>query len=168
MNLNQIKKSEIVLLDANILIYGVLLKSHQCMQLLRRCAERDVIGIVALQQFAEVMHRLMMIEARENGWTSGANPVKSISQHPERVRTMNRYADAIKGLLASGFKFEPSTTEDFISALSLQREQGLLTNDALFLAIAERLRIQAIASADNTFAQVRGVILYSPDDLEEQ
>ncbi len=167
MNLNEIKKSEVVLLDANILIYGVLQKSDQCMRLLRRCSEREVIGIVGLQQFAEVMHRLMMVEARENGWVSGGNPVKSLSERPERVRAMNRYADAVKGLLASGFKFEPTTNEDFLCALSLQRQYGVLTNDALFLAIAERLRIEAIASADNTFAKVRGVILYSPDDLQE-
>lgn len=166
MNLNDIQKSEAVLLDANILVYGVLLKSDQCTRLLRRCADRDVIGIVGLQQFAEVMHRLMMVEARENAWTAGGNPVKALSERPERVRAMTRYADAVKGLLASGFSFEPVIKEDFLSALSIQRQYGLLTNDALFLATAERLRIQAIASADKTFAQVRGMILYSPDDLE--
>jgi len=167
MNLNQIKKSDIVLLDANVLVYGVLHKSAQCLKLLRRCTERDVIGVVGLQQLAEVMHRLMMVEARDNGWTTVGNPAKSLSERPDRVRLMNRYSDIVRGLLASGFRFESLMAEDFPAALRLQREYGLLTNDALFIAIAERLRIQAIASADKIFMQVQGVILYSPDDLQD-
>jgi len=167
MNLNEIKKSEAVLLDANVLVYGVLHKSEQCTKLLRRCAERDIIGIVGLQQLAEVMHRLMMVEARDNGWTTGGNPAKSLSERPDRIRLMNRYSDIVKGLLASGFRFESLMAEDFSAALRVQREYGLLTNDALFIAIADRLRIQAIASADKIFNQVQGVILYLPDDLQE-
>jgi predicted nucleic acid-binding protein len=42
-----------------------------------------------------------------------------------------------------------------------------MTNDALLIAMAERLRIQAIASADEHFKGVRGILLYSPDDLLE-
>ncbi|MFH0991728.1 MAG: type II toxin-antitoxin system VapC family toxin [bacterium] len=167
MNLNEIKKSDIVLLDANVLVYGVLHRSEQCTKLLRRCAERDVIGIVGLQQLAEVMHRLMMVEARDNAWTTGGNPDRSLSERPDRVRLMNRYSDIVKGLLASGFKFESLVAEDFPAALRLQREYGLLTNDALFIAIADRLRIQAIASADRQLSNVRGIILYSPNDILE-
>jgi len=165
MNLNEIKKSEVVLLDANILIYGILDKSEQCARLLRRCTSKDVIGVIGLPHFAEVMHRLMMFEARENEWVSGGNPVKMLSERPERVRVMTRYADAIKGLLASGFSFEPTVKEDFFSALSFQRQYGMMTNDALLAALADRMRIQAIASADRTFANLHGVILYTPDDL---
>ena len=167
MNLNEIKKSDIVILDANVLVYGVLHKSEQCTKLLRRCAERDVIGVVGLQQLAEVMHRLMMVEALDNGWTTGGNPAKSLSERADRIRLMNRYSDIVRGLLASGFRFESLLTEDYSAALRLQREYGLLTNDALFIAIAERLRIQAVASADKIFKQVQGIILYSPDDIKE-
>lgn len=165
MNLNEIKKSEVVLLDANVILYGVLLKSDQCVSLLRRCAERDVMGVVGLQQLAEVTHRLMMVEARENEWTSGANAVKTLSERPERVQALSRYSDAIRGLMAAGFRFESLLKEDFGSALSLQRQYGLLTNDALLIAIAERLRIQSVASADKTFSRVRGIVLYSPSDV---
>lgn len=167
MNLNAISKSEYVLLDANIFLYGVLHKSDQCVRLLRRCAEHEVNGIVGFQHFAELMHRLMMVEARDNGWISGRNPTRSLSERPERVRALTRYADGMRGLLASGFIFKPPLKEDFLAALNIQRQYGLLTNDALFISIAERLRIQAVASADKACERVRGIILYSPDDLEE-
>ena len=50
--------------------------------------------------------------------------------------------------------------------MSLQRLYGLLTNDALFLAIAQRLRVTNIVSADEQFKEVKGIMFYSPDDLK--
>ncbi len=167
MNLDQIPKTDIVLLDANIFIYAILRKSEQCIRLLRRCSEGDVIGVVAMPQFAEVVHRLMMFEAHDNGWTQGGNPAKILSERPDRIQALSRYAEAAKGLLASGLRYEPLLKEDFVSALAVQRQFGLMTNDALMVAISERLRIQALASADKALSMVRGVILYSPDDLQD-
>ena len=40
-------------------------------------------------------------------------------------------------------------------------------NDALFLAVATRLRVTAIVSADSIFKNIQGIILYSPDDINE-
>ena len=167
MILNQVQKDSIVLVDANIILYAIRNKSDQCKDIIRRCAEREVYGVITPHIIAEVMHRLMIAEARENGWIAGANPAKRLSEQPERVKMLFRYEQAVKNLLATGMRCEPVEREDILSSLRVQRESGLLTNDALLVAVSERLRIQAIASADNTFAQVRGVILYSPDDLEE-
>ncbi len=167
MNLDLIPKSDFVFLDSNIFIYAVLQKSDQCIRLLRRCSQGDVVGVTAMPQFAEVMHRLMMIEAHDNDWAAGGNPVKALSERPDRVQKLTRYAEAVKGLLASGIRYEPAQKEDFLAALTIQREYGLMTTDALLMAVAERLRIQAVASADKEFARVRGIILYSPDDMSD-
>jgi predicted nucleic acid-binding protein len=66
-----------------------------------------------------------------------------------------------------GVALEPVGREDYLTAISLQRQNGFTTNDALMIACAERLRVQAIASADRNLASARGIILYSPDDAEE-
>ncbi len=166
MTLAQVPKGDILLIDANIFIYAALGKSKQCERFVERCAASEVSGIITSHILAEIAHRLMMAEARENGWISRSNPARDLAEQPERIKGLSRYENSIKNLLAMGIRFEPVHKEDFISALRVQREWGLLTNDALFVAVAERLRIQAIASADKTFSQVRGVILYSPDDLE--
>lgn len=167
MTLNEIPKGDVVLIDANIVLYAVRGSSEQCKRLMRRCAEQDAIGVVTSHLLAEVTHRLMMVEARDNDWVAGANPARQLSEQPERVKMLVRYEQVVKSLLATGVRFEPLKKEDFITALRVQRETGLLTNDALLVAVAERLRIQAVASLDKTLARARGVILYSPDDLEE-
>lgn len=167
MTLNELQKDEIVVIEANILIYALGGKSNQCERLIRRCADGEIHGVLSSTVLSEVMHRLMLAEARENGWISGPNPTKQLSGKPESIKTLWRYEDAIKNLLATGIHLEPIGKEDFITAMRIEREHGLLTNDALLLAVAERLRIQAIATADKRLIRVRGIIAYSPDDLRD-
>jgi predicted nucleic acid-binding protein len=165
MNLAAIRKGDLVLLDANIIIYAITNSSAQCRTLLTRCATGDVQGIIGGQQLAEVVHRLMLAEARENGWITGGNPARQLAGQPERIRRLSRYEDAVKGLIATGVRVEPVQREDFFQAMSIQRQAGLMTNDALMAAVADRLRVEAIASADKTLTNVRGLVIYQPDDL---
>ena len=109
----------------------------------------------------------MIAEARDNGWVSGSNPAKQLSEHPDRIRALYRYEQAMRSLLGLGVALEPVSREDLLTAMAMQRQNGLMTNDAILIACAERLRIQAIASADQQLANVRGIILYSPDDITE-
>lgn len=166
MKLKEIPKDEVVLIDANIVLYAIRHASDQCAKLLRRCAEQQVIGILTSHIIAEVMHRLMMAEARENGWISGPNPAKQLSQQPDIVKRLVRYEQAVQSLLAMGLHFEEVTKEDLVTALRVQRETGLLTNDALLVAVAQRVRATSIVSADQAFARVQGMLIYIPDDLE--
>lgn len=167
MNLDQIPKNDIVLIDANIILYALRDQSAQCKRLLRRCVERETYGVIASHVLAEVSHRLMIAEAHENGWISGSNPARRLAEQPERVKVLIRYEQAVKSLLATGIRLEQLEKEDFLMMLRVQRETGLLTNDALLIACAERLRVQAVASADQQLSKVRGIILYSPDDIHE-
>lgn len=162
-----VPKGEVVLLDANIILYALRGASEQCRGLLMRCADNEVTGVLTSHVLAEITHRLMLAEARENGWISGSNPAKQLSERPNSVRGLSRYEQAVRSLLAIGLGFEPVLREDFISAIQNQRNTGLLMNDALLLAVGERLRIQSLVSADKRFADIRSVILYQPNDIRD-
>jgi predicted nucleic acid-binding protein len=166
MNLNDIRTDSSVLLDANIFIYALQKLSKQCERLLIRCSSGEILGIAPLHVLAEVMHRMMITEARDNNWISGSNPSKSLSANPDRVRSLVRYESYMRDILIMGFQLEPLEREDFITAIGVQRKAGLLTNDALLVAVGERLRVTSIASADQVFSKVQGIIHYSPTDLE--
>jgi predicted nucleic acid-binding protein len=47
----------------------------------------------------------------------------------------------------------------------IQRETGLLTNDALLLAVARRLNVETVASADRAIARAPGFAVYAPGDV---
>jgi predicted nucleic acid-binding protein len=166
MKLSELASGEWIVIDTNILVYANQQKSAEAAGLLRRCAVRDVNGVVPMPMVAELVHALMLIEARENGWIDKPNPARCLSEHPERVRRLSRYDRQVREFIGMGLRMEPALAADVIEALSIQREDGLLTNDALLLAIARRLNCTAIASADSAFQGVDGFILYEPGDLD--
>jgi predicted nucleic acid-binding protein len=167
MKLSQIKNDEEVLIDTNILVYANQRKSDECKKLLRRCAVRDVKGIVAMPVVAELAHALMIIEARENGWIERANPARALSERPQIVRRLNAYQTQLYEFLGIGLRIEPALRADILGMMSIQREFGLLTNDALLLAVARRLNCRSVATADKAFDRASGFLIYSPEDLTD-
>ncbi len=166
MNLELIQRGETIIIDANILIYAIQQESTQCKRLLMQCAGDEINGVLPLHILAEVMHVLMISEARDNGWIHNSKQVKQLSEKPDRVKSLFRYESLIKDILAINLNLVSLQQEDFITGMRIQREFGLMTNDALFIAVAERLRIKSIASADKALGSVRGMILYSPEDIQ--
>ncbi|MFQ5707813.1 MAG: hypothetical protein ACE5HO_10215 [bacterium] len=53
-----------------------------------------------------------------------------------------------------------------MSAMMVLRCFGLLTNDALSVAMVRRLRAKTFAYADKLFLSVQGLLVYVPDHLE--
>lgn len=167
MNLLQIPQQQPIIIDTNIFVYAAQRNSQQCIKLLEKCASDDIFGILPTHILAELTHVLMLAEARDLGLIKGTNPAKQLSENPNKVKALNRYETLVRDLLSIGLKLESLQREDFITAMSLQRQYGLLTNDALFLAVAVRLRVTAVVSADSVFKNIQGIFLYSPDDINE-
>ena len=166
INLNQIPNADIVLIDANICLYAMRGVSPQCERLLSRCAKGEVVGIIPSHILAEIMHQLMIAEARDYQWIKGPNPALQLAMAPERVRALSKYEELVRDIIGTGLQIEPVVQEDFITAMAVQRQAGLLTNDALLVAVGERLRVTNIASADKAFSHVQGILLYTPEDIE--
>lgn len=168
MNLGMINSGDSVIIDSNIIIYAIQKESEQCKELLLKCAEEEINGILPVHVLAEIMHILMISEARDNGWITGSNPAKQLSEKPDRIRQLLRYENLMKDLMSINLNIITLEQEDFLTTMRIQREFGLLTNDALLVAVSERLRVQAIASADKRFGSVKGKIIYSPEDISNK
>jgi predicted nucleic acid-binding protein len=165
MRLTDIRNGETVMIDSTILVYANQQKSEEAVQLLRRCASREVLGIVPMPMVAELVHTLMLIEARENGWIEKSNPTRALSERPELVRRLSRYETHVREFLGIGLRVEAATTIDIIEAMNIQREFGLLTNGALLLAVGRRLNCSAVVSADMSFERIKGIMHYAPSEV---
>jgi len=165
MNLPDILNGASIFIDANIFICAVERRSPQCRQFLDRCDGEAVHGFSSIIALGEVCHRRMINEAREAGLISGGNPSRLLAEKPGGVPQLSVYADNVRALLDSTITFEPVHPADFLVALELQQQHGLLTNDSLNLVIAKRLGIQGIATADKSFDNVQGLIVYKPEDI---
>ena len=165
MSLNEIQNSQLVIIDANIFIYANQRASLQCVDLIEKCAKGEISGVLPVHILAEIVHILMLSEARELGFIKSNNPAKQLSENPEKIKYLKKYKIVIKDLLSIGLRLESLLREDFLTAMRIQSEYGLLTNDALFIAVAERLSISSVVSADKCFKNISNVQLFSPDDI---
>ena len=68
--------------------------------------------------------------------------------------------------MGGGLYVEAVQPADFYPALEFQHAHGLLTNDSLNLAVARRLGLHDIATADVHFDGVGELAVYRPDDIE--
>jgi predicted nucleic acid-binding protein len=165
MKLSDILNGASVFIDANIFIYAVEQRSPQCRHLLHRCDTEAVHAVASTIVLAEICHRRMINEARAAGLIFGPNPARALAEKRGAVQQLSIYAGNIRDLLDSSIRFEAVLPQDFSVALELQKQHALLTNDSLNLAVAKRLGIQEIATADPAFENVQGVIVYKPGDI---
>jgi len=164
MNLRDIVNGSTVLIDTNVLLYARNHRSPQCRELLLRCEQGAVNGVVTLPVLAEFSHRCIVQEAHGNGLV-GSNPARTLSKRPEFVRQLSAYAESVRDLLDSSLIVAEWHAQDFHVALELQKQYGLLTNDSLNLAVARRHGIKDIVTTDKSFDNVPGVIIYKPEDI---
>jgi len=164
MNLDGVLDGSRVFVDANIIIYMLGRKSVQCRSFLTRCDDGAIEGWISTSVVAEVGHRRMMHEAQSRQLI-GSNPARALAQRREFVRQLTAYADEVRNLLGGGLAVETVRPDDFFVALELQKQHGLLTIDSINLAVARRLGINEIATADTNFEHIQGVIVHRPDDL---
>ena len=165
MKLAKIPDGMRVFVDANIILYTLAGQSDQCREFLARCASGHVEGWITTIVAAEICHRRMMMEARSRALVS-SNPAKELGRKPATVRKLSAYADEVRALLGGGLFAEAVQPADFHPALEFERAHGLLTNDSLNLAVARRLGLHAIATADTHFDSVGGLAAYRPEDIE--
>lgn len=163
--LSSIRAGAWVAIDANILVYANQRRSAECKGFLERCASGELQGVVPMPMVAELVHALMLIEARENNWIERANPARALAGRPDLVRRLTRYEARMREFFAIGLRVEPLGPPDVLEAMRIQREAGLLTNDALLLATARRLTCEAVASADRAVAQAPGFDVFAPADI---
>jgi predicted nucleic acid-binding protein len=165
MNLDQIEKGQQVLLDANIILSASFQKSSQCAHLVQRCSKGEITGLIPLHIVAEINHRLMCSEARYRAGGSLTNPAKTLAGNPTRVRELEGYRKVIGALMETPFEIVPLVPSDLIACLDIQAQHGLMTNDALIIAVARRIKHSNIATADKTFQNIPGFTLFYPTDI---
>jgi predicted nucleic acid-binding protein len=167
MNLDDIPSGSYCVLDTNVLIYAEQGVSLQSQRLMRRIEEQDVTGVLPQPVWQETIHRLMIIEAIMLGHIRGPNPAKQLAEKPAIVKNLTKYRDKVAALVTLGLGFEPCHESDLLGkAIELQERYGLLTNDSLIAAIALRMEVDVLASADARFQEISEIRAYAPSDLK--
>lgn len=166
MTLDEIPTGSLCVVDTNVLLYAEQGVSQQAQRFVRRCSSGELRAVLPQTVWQELAHKLMLAEAMMRGLTSGGNPAARLAAKPEAIRELTLHRAKVKSLLDLGFRFEACQLSDLTErAFTLQEKHGLLTNDAVVLAVALRLKADALVSSDKAFRGITELTVYYPTDL---
>lgn len=162
--LAQLPVSTDVFIDANIFVLagstGPL--GQHCLELLDHVQQGLVQGFTAAFVVAEVTHRVMVNEARQQLQRSARETVEYLQQNPTFIRGLTRHLTVASDIGRMGVDILPLTVKDLHASKSFRRDYGLLTNDSLIVAVMGNHRLRHLASHDGGFARIPGLQLWNP------
>lgn len=165
MNASDLPSGAAIFLDANTLVY--YFGSHPdfgpaCRQLMERIQAGDLLGWTSTQAMTDLAHRLMVLEAvNKLGWAV-AGMVRRFRDHPAEVRKLTLFRTAVRELSESPVRLVCVTPDLVVKATAVSQETGLLTGDALIVAIMRQHGLSNIASHDADFDAVPDITRYAP------
>lgn len=167
MNLDDVPAGSLCVVDTNVLLYAEQGVSAQAKRFIHRCGSGDLRAVLPQTVWQELAHKLMLAEALSRGLVSGGNPAAKLAAKPAAVRSLTLYRAKLRSLIDLGFGFEACQLTDLTErAFSLQEKYGLLTNDAVVLAVASRLKADVLVSRDGGYRGVEEIALCVPADLQ--
>ena len=165
MNFAAIPLGESVFLDANVFVYdfGPDPSFGPPSRALLECIEQGKLhGYVSADVLHDVAHRLMTLEACQTlGWSYvGIGP--RLRCHPADIQNLQRFRQALDEIVAIGIHVLPIAVQNVLLAGDLSRQHGLLSGDALILAVMQSHGLTNLASNDADFDRVPGITRYTP------
>ena len=154
-----------VFIDANTLVYHFGADSHfgpACGELLKRVELHELRGVTSTHVLSEVAHRVMTIEAIEvNRWPI-AGIAARLRRRPSEVQRLMVFKNAVEAILASQIDIATIIPSLILAAAKISLATGLLSNDALIVAVMQANGISNLASNDADFDRVAGISRFSP------
>lgn len=165
MTFDDIPAGAPIFIDANCLIYAATSDptyGSACQRLLEQIENKHLLGYTSAHVLGDFSHRLMTIEAA----LSRARPMTGIAnwlrRHPAEIQLLTRYRLALDDLLGIPLTILPVAATHVSRAADFCRRHGLLTNDALILAIMRDHGLHNLASNDTDFDRIPGIVRFGP------
>jgi predicted nucleic acid-binding protein len=128
---------------------------------LQRIENRELTGYTSTHTLSEVSHRLMTIQASAQfGWPL-AGIGNRLRTQPAEVQKLTAFRRAIDHILHSHLQVLTILPLMLATAVALSQHLGLLTNDALIVAVMQANGLNKVASSDTDFDCVPGLTRYA-------
>jgi predicted nucleic acid-binding protein len=150
--------------DANILVYHFVelgQVSATCRAFLERVVRSEVEAASSAACLADAVHRVMVIEA-QGVFNLSSGAATWLQRHPQRIRDLSAFGDAARQLDALPLRLLSSDSRTTRTAAELSREHGLLTNDAIILALMRQHGLTNLVTNDDDFDAIPGLTIWKP------
>jgi predicted nucleic acid-binding protein len=154
-----------IFLDANTFVYHFINEANRgtaSTLLLERVEHEEIDGWVSPHILAEVSHRLMTIEACSVfGWPYQGIAAR-LGRHPRHFQQLVGFRRALLQIERLPLRVVSVTSRHVIEATDLSQRYGLLTNDAILIALMQGEGLTHLASNDADFDRVPGITRHAP------
>jgi len=152
-------------IDANTLVYHFTLHPQfepACTELLERIARQEVSAFTSTHVLSDVAHRVMTLEAMTLlGWPL-AGIARRLRRHPADVQALTRFRQAVEEVPHFGIQILSIPPPMVATAAAVSQQVGLLSGDALIVAVMQDRGLTQLASHDADFDRVPGLTRYAP------
>lgn len=154
-----------VFIDANASVYYFSPHSTlgaPCSELLARINRQEISGSTSVDVLRDVAHRIMTAEAiAKHAW-----PIAGIAQrlrkHPTVIQSLSVFRQAVDDVPRFGVTMLQSPTSIASAAALVSQQYGLLSGDAMIVAMMQHFALTNLASHDDDFDRVPWITRYSP------
>ncbi len=165
MNFEAIPAGESVFVDANVFVYDftpVGSYGPPSKALLKRFETRELRGFTSSLVMHDAAHRAMTLEACQSfGWPY-AGIGRRLKNNPTEVQKLARFRRMLDAILAIGVEVLDVKAQHVLLAADISRAHGLLSGDALLVAMMQSHGIVNLASGDEDFDRVPDIVHYTP------
>jgi predicted nucleic acid-binding protein len=154
-----------VFVDANPFIYHCTPEptfGAVCRVLMERIARREVTAVTSAHVLTNVAHRMMTIEAMQRFSWPEAGIASRLNRHHDQIRTLDRHRQAIDDIGKIGVRVTPVTDRLVAAAAIISQQLGLLSGDALVVAVMQDEGLTHLASHDTDFDRIPGITRFGP------
>lgn len=151
-------------IDANTFVYHFTLHpglAAPCTHLLDRVFRREVTAFTSTHVLTDVAHRVMALEAVTSGLPQ-ARVVHRLKTHPSEILKLARFQQAVADIPRFGVQVLDVSLRHVWMATTISRSIGLLSGDALIVAVMQDRGLNDLASHDGDFDRVPGLVRYDP------
>jgi predicted nucleic acid-binding protein len=165
MTFAAIPRGSSVFIDANTFAFDFSMHPQYgvpCRDLLERIARGELLGFTSAHVLCDLAHRAMTIEAMNQFNWPQTGIAARLRKHPAEVQQLTRFRQATDSVSQAGIQVLPIDVALVSAATSLSQKHGLLTGDALIVAVMQAHGLTNLASLDADFDRVPGLTRYVP------
>lgn len=152
-------------LDATIFYYHLVNTpplSDDCSDLLARIGAGAINGVTSTVALAEATHKVMLAEIMRRHSLTPQGLITRLKKHPELLDHLTEHQQIIPLANTLRIRVEAITADILLRGAMLSPQHRLLTNDALTLAVMEKLSVNQLATNDDDFDSIPGLIISKP------
>lgn len=136
--------------------------SNDCSDLLARIEQGHVQSVTSSVALAEATHKVMLAEVVQRHGVDHRGLIARLKRHPDLLDGLTNHAQVAATVRSLRLPVEAITLELLARGADVSSQKRLLTNDALTLAVMEKLGVTILATNDDDFDAVEGITVYKP------